>query len=106
MKYIGQTGSPFQMRFQEHFHDYKQANKKSKFASNLLDNRHSIGPKEDIVGRIHTTNKGRLLDKVETFSIYNETRKNNQINNKCTAKPNTFFDTVILEDTDREPFIT
>ena len=53
---------------------------------------------------IHTTNKGRLLDKVKGFFIYNEKRKNNQLNDKCTTKPNTVFHRVILEDTDREPF--
>jgi hypothetical protein len=49
MKYIGQTGRSFQTRFQQHFHDYKYANNKSKLTHNLFDNRHSIGPKEDIM---------------------------------------------------------
>ena len=42
-KYIGQTVRPFHTRYQEHFHDYKYGNGKSKFAQNFLDNRHSIG---------------------------------------------------------------
>jgi len=88
----------------KNIHDYKDAKNRSKFAHNLLDNRHSIGPKEDIMDIIHTTNKGRLLDKVKGFFIYNEKRKNNQLNDKCTTKPNTVFHRVILEDTDREPF--
>jgi hypothetical protein len=45
--------------------------------------------------------KGRLLDTIERFYIYNEMRKNNQINDKCTAKPKVVFETIILEDTDR-----
>ena len=53
---------------------------------------------------IHTTRKDRLLDTIERFYIYNETRRNNQINDKCTAKPNVVFETVILEDTDRAHF--
>jgi len=48
MKYVGQTDRPFHVRFQEHFRDYKYANNKSKFAQHLLDNRHSIGPIENI----------------------------------------------------------
>jgi len=32
MKYIGQTGRPFHVRFQEHFRHYKYANNKSNFA--------------------------------------------------------------------------
>jgi len=56
---------------------------------------------------IHITNKGRLLDPIERlFYIYNETRRNNKINDKCTAKPKVVFNTVILEDTDRAHFTT
>ena len=50
---------------------------------------------------IHTASKGRLLDTIQKFYIYNETTRDNQINDKCTVKPNIVFETVILEDTDR-----
>jgi len=98
--YIGQIVSPFHVRFQEHFRDYKYANK-SKFAQHLLDNKHSIGPTENIMNVIHTTSKGKMLDTMEKFYIYKKTRINNQINDKCTVKPNVVFETLILEDTDR-----
>lgn len=51
---------------------------------------------------IHTTNKGRLLDKMERFYIYKETRNNNQINDKNTGKPNIIFEIITREDTGRE----
>jgi hypothetical protein len=44
MKYVGQIGRPFKFRFREHLHDFKYGNRKSKFATQLLDNGHSIGP--------------------------------------------------------------
>jgi len=47
--YIRQTDRPIHVKFQEHFHDYKYVNNKSKFAQHLLDNRHSIGPIENIM---------------------------------------------------------
>ena len=47
-KYNGQTGRPFHVRFKEHFRDYKHGNRKSKFAQNLLDNKHSISSMEDM----------------------------------------------------------
>jgi hypothetical protein len=50
---------------------------------------------------IHTTNKGKTLDTMETFYIYKEARNNNQINDKCTVKPNIVFETLILKDADR-----
>jgi hypothetical protein len=74
---------------------------KSKFAHHLLDNKHFIGPIENIMDVIHTTNKGKMSDTMEKFYIYKETRINNQINDKCTVKPNVVFKTLILEDTDR-----
>jgi hypothetical protein len=62
MKYVGQTGRPFRVRFQEHFRDYKYANNKSKFAANLLENKHSIGHIEDIMEVLHITIKGRFMN--------------------------------------------
>jgi len=37
---------------------------------------------------------------MEKFYIYKEARINNQINDKCTVKPNVVFETLILDDTD------
>jgi len=50
---------------------------------------------------LYTTIKGRLLDTMERYYIYNETRKNNQINDKNTAKPNIIFEKIMQEDTSR-----
>jgi len=35
MKYIGQRGRPFKVRFQEHFRDLKYGSGKSRFAQHL-----------------------------------------------------------------------
>jgi hypothetical protein len=100
-RYIGQLGRPFHVRFREHYRDHKYGNNKSKFAQHLLDNKHSIGPTENIMDLIHTTNKGKTLNTLEKFYTYKETRIINQINDKCTIKPNVIFDTLIQIDTDR-----
>jgi len=42
MKYIGHTGSSFQMRFHEYFLDFKYNNYNTIFAVHLLENQHSI----------------------------------------------------------------
>ena len=67
MKYIGQTGRPFHVRFQEHFRDYKYANNKPKFAQHLLDNMQPIGATENFMDLIHNTKKGKMLDTMEKF---------------------------------------
>jgi hypothetical protein len=101
MKYIGQTGESFRTRFSEHFRDYKHNIKKSKFAQRLLNSGHSIGPIEDIMSIIYTTNKGRLMNTIERFYIHKETHRNNQINDKNTIKPSFIFDMLIHKDTNR-----
>jgi hypothetical protein len=79
MRYIGQTGRPFRVRFQEHFRDFKYGNIKSTFAMHLLEKKHSIGHIEDIMKVLYINNKGRLMDTIEKFYIYKETKNSNQI---------------------------
>jgi hypothetical protein len=59
MKYIGQTGRPFNTRFYEHFRDFKYATQKSRFAQHLLEHGHAFGPIENVMKIIHPTTKGR-----------------------------------------------
>jgi hypothetical protein len=50
---------------------------------------------------IYTISKGKMLNTMEKFYTYKETRINNQINDVCTVKPNVIFDTIVLKDTVR-----
>jgi len=62
---------------------------------------HSIGPMEIIMGTIHITNKGRMIDTLQTFYILREMKLNNQINEKLTIKPNITFEAIIYKDIHR-----
>jgi len=97
-KYIGQTGRPFRVRFQEHMQDFKYSNNKSKFAQYLMDNKHATSKMKDIMRVIHVAKKGKMLDTLESFHIYKETRADNQINDKLTVRENTIFEAVVQED--------
>jgi hypothetical protein len=44
-------------------------NSRSKFALNLIDNKHAIGNMEDIMEIVHVTGKGKKLDSLEGFHI-------------------------------------
>jgi hypothetical protein len=101
MKYVGQTGRSFLVRLSEHFRGYKYNKNKSKFGQHLLDNKHSLGPIEDIMKVLYKTNKGKLMDTMERCHIYKETYMNNQISDKNTAKPNVVFETLVHENTSR-----
>ena len=98
MKYTGQTGRPFKVRYHEHLRDFKYNNNKSKFAQHLIDNKHAIGRMEDIMEIVHITKKGKMMDTVEGLHIYKETKAGNQINDRLTVKENEIFETVIRQD--------
>jgi hypothetical protein len=100
-KDIGQTGRRFHIRFQEHFRDYKHKNNKSKFAQHLLENEHSVGPMESIMDIVHATSTGRMPDTLVQFYIYKETKRNNQIKDKLTVKPNVIFETLVQKESHR-----
>ena len=50
---------------------------------------------------MYITNKGKLMDTLERFYIYWETKINNQINDKLTVKPNIIFETIVQRDSHR-----
>ena len=64
-------------------------------SSHLLENKHAYGPMEDIMDIVNITNKGKMMDMLERFYIYKQTKSNNQINDKLTVKPSTIFETLI-----------
>jgi hypothetical protein len=70
-------------------------NGKSSFALHLIEIGHDIGLMEDIMNTIHITGNGRLMDTLEKFYIFRETKLNNQINDKLAVKPNIIFDTIV-----------
>jgi hypothetical protein len=93
-KYVGQTERPFKTRFKEHYSDFKNAHSKSKFAQHVIEEGHSFGPMHEIMEPLRIANKGRMLDTLERFYIYKETKLNNQINDRLTVQYNPIFETI------------
>jgi hypothetical protein len=54
-----------------------------------------------IMSTIHITNKGRLMDILEKFYIFRETKLDNQINDKLAVRPNIIFEIVVQKDPHR-----
>jgi hypothetical protein len=100
--YIGQTGSPFEVRFHEHFRDFTHTYIKSKSAHLLDHHHHSIGPMDTIMDTLNITTKGTMMNAMEKFHIYIETlKKKKKINDKCTVRPNIIFNTIAQHNPDR-----
>ena len=73
----------------------------SKFAQHLLDEGHKFGPIENIMDIIHFAKKGRMLDALQRFYIYEVTHKGIQINDKLTVQKNRIFETLVRHHTRR-----
>jgi hypothetical protein len=56
---------------------------------------------ENIIETMYVTNKGKLMDTLERFYIYRETKINNQIHDKLTVNPNIIFETIVQTDSHR-----
>jgi hypothetical protein len=68
MKYTGQTGRPFRIRFQEHIGTLNTTIIDQN-SHNTIDNKYAIGNMEDIMEIVHVTGKGKKLDSLEGFHI-------------------------------------
>ena len=101
MRYFSQTGRPFRTRYQEHLRDFKYNNYKSKFAQHLLEKQHAIDKMENIMNVLHITDKAQMMNTIERYYIYRETKMANQINDKLTVQPNAIFETICRFDTHR-----
>jgi len=95
MTYTGQTGRSFKTWFKEHTRDFKYNNKKSNFTQNLLEEGHAIGNMDDIMKVIHITGKRRMLNTLESFHIYKQTKAGNQINDRLTTKNSKIFEAIL-----------
>jgi hypothetical protein len=50
---------------------------------------------------IHISNNSKMMDTIEKFYIFRETKWNNQINDRLTVKPKTIFETTVHKDPHR-----
>jgi len=53
---------------------------------------------EDIMEILYKTSKGKMMDTLEEYYIFRETKLNNQMNDKVTIKQNSIFDTIVHYD--------
>jgi len=47
---------------------------------------------------VHVTKKDKMMDTLEGFNIYKETKAENQINDRLTVRENAVFETIVQED--------
>jgi len=55
----------------------------------------------EIINVIHFARKGKMLDTLEKFYIYRQTKNGNQINDKLTIQSNLIFETIVQRSIQR-----
>jgi hypothetical protein len=63
-----------------------------------MDRKHPMGTMEDIMDVVHITRKDKMMDALESFHIYKETKANNKIKDRLTVRENVIFETIVQED--------
>ena len=92
--YIGQ---PVNIRYREHYNDFKNRQGSSKFTQRLIDNGHSFSPINETMKILHTIRKGSMMNTLENFHIYRETKNETQINDRNTVAGNILFEVLLRE---------
>ena len=69
--------------------------RKSKFTQHLLDVGHTFGPMESVMDVIQYAWKGKMMDALERFHVYDITQRGVQINYKLTVQYNPIFDVLV-----------
>jgi len=96
--YIGQTGSDFDSRYNEHKRSFRHNTHTSKFAEHLNNHMHSFGPIQDVMNILQFHKKGPHLNTLERFHIHKEASSHNHLNDEHTITPNRIFDTILNID--------
>jgi hypothetical protein len=80
LKYIGQTGRTFSIRYKEHIHAIRNDDINSGYSNNILNTGHTYGTITDTINVIRTGRKGRHLSTLEKYHIYKISRDNLHMN--------------------------
>jgi hypothetical protein len=92
LKYIGQTGRPFDTRYKEHIRDIKYNNSNSSYCSHILKTGHQYGSITDTIKVIRIQRKGKYLNTLERYHIYKVSREGVQMNDAHVDVHNSIFE--------------
>jgi hypothetical protein len=92
LKYIGQTGRTFRVRYREHLNAIRINKQNSKFAQHILETGHDYDTIDQSMKVLHTEKKGPKLNKLQRFNIYHLTKRGLQMKDTFTDTHNPIFD--------------
>jgi hypothetical protein len=80
LKYIGPTGRTFNTRYKEHIHDIRSNNSNTGYSNHILNPGHTYGTITDTMEIITLGKKGRYLNTLEKYHIYEICKDNLHMN--------------------------
>jgi hypothetical protein len=95
LKYVGQTGRTFRRRHKEYIREIKTNGQKAIYVQHILDTTHEYGKIEQTMEILHLEKKGRMLNALESYHIYELTKQNLQMNKALTDIYNPIYDKLI-----------
>jgi hypothetical protein len=94
LKYVGQTGRTFNTRYKEHIHDNRSNNSNTGHANHILNTGHTYGTITDTMEIIKTGRRGRYLNTIEKYHIYEIGKDNLHMNDTNIDIHNPIFKTL------------
>jgi hypothetical protein len=94
LKYIGQTGRTFSIRYKEHIHSIRNNNSNSGYSNNMLNTGHTFGTIKDTMEVIRRGRKDTHLNTLEIYLIYKISMNNLHLKGTYNDTHNPIFQTL------------
>jgi hypothetical protein len=88
LRYIGQTGRTFKVRYKEHIQAIRNNNGNSGYSNHILNTGHTYGTINYTMDVIINGRKGRHLNTLEKYHIYKISKTNIQLNDTYSETQN------------------
>jgi hypothetical protein len=94
LKYIGQTGRTFNIRYKKRIHAIRNTNNNSGYLNHILKTRHTYGTINDTMDIIRKEKEGKHLNTLEKYYIHKISKSNLQMNDTYNDTYNLIFETL------------
>jgi hypothetical protein len=94
LKYNGQTGRTFSIRYKEHIEAIRNNNSNSGYSNHILNTGHTHGTITDTMDIVNTGKKGKHLNTLEKYHIYRTSKDNLHMNDTYIDIYNPIFETL------------
>jgi hypothetical protein len=94
LKYIGQTGWIFNIRYREHIHAIRNNNNNSRYSNHILNTGHTYGTINDTMDIIRKGKNGKHLNTLDKHYIHKISKNNLHMNDTYADTYNPIFETL------------